>query len=109
MLSISFHMSDHLVYQLTVIFASMVGSAGFVLGLLAWTKFRGSPFGRVLSIIPVFMFIIAVYHPILIAFSEYTEIALLMESLGFALLVVFVGLMIRVHRRMSSASRGIEG
>jgi hypothetical protein len=88
--------------------AGLVGAAGFVLGLLAWTKFRGSPFGRVLGLIPIFMLIIAVYHPILILFPEYTEVALLMESLGFALLVVFVGLMIRIHRRMSSASEVID-
>lgn len=102
-------MTGHVLYQITVMFASMVGAAGFVLGLLAWTKFRGSPFGRVLGIIPIFMLILAVYHPLLILVPEYTEIALLMESLGFALLVVFVGLMIRIHRRMSSKSQVIDG
>lgn len=95
-------------YNLYEVFASLVGAAGFVLGLLAWTKFRGSSFGRILAIIPLFILILAVYHPILILFPAYTEIALLMETLGFSLLVVFVGLMIRIHRRMSSASRGID-
>ncbi len=103
-----YHMTGHLLYQITVMFASLVGAAGFVLGILTWTKFRGSPFGRVLGIIPIFMLIIAVYHPILILLPAYTEIALLMESLGFALLVVFIALMIRIHRRMSSASGGIN-
>ena len=94
-------MSQHPPYQVSVLFASLVGSAGFVLGVQAWLKFRGSPFGRVLSVLPVFMLIIALYHPILIVFPEYLELALLMETAGFALLVVFVALALRLHRRMS--------
>lgn len=83
-------------------FASLVGTAGFVLALQAWTKFRGTPFGRVLGLLPVFMVTLAVYHPILVLFPGYTEIALLLEAAGFALLLMFVGLSLRVHRRMSS-------
>lgn len=94
-------MAQHSVYHVSVIFASLVGAAGFVLGLQAWTIFRGSPFGRVLAILPVFMLIIALYHPILLLLPGYAEIALLIETLGFALLVVFVGLMLRLHHQMS--------
>lgn len=94
-------MVQHPPYQLSAIFASLVGAAGVVLALQAWTKFRGTPFGAVLGVLPVFMLILAVYHPILVVFPQYTELALLMESVGFLLLVVFVALMIRLHRRMS--------
>lgn len=94
-------MTQHPPYQLSVLFASLAGAAGFVLGVQAWLKFRGSPFGRVLAILPVFMAIIALYHPLLIVFPEYVEVALLMESAGFGLLVVFVALTLRMHRRMS--------
>lgn len=95
-------MTQHPPYQLSVIAASLVGAAGFVLGLQAWLKFRGSPFGHVLAVLPVLMAVLALYHPILIVFPEYTEFALLMESAGFGLLIVFVGLTLQMHRRMSA-------
>lgn len=97
-------MTGHPPYQVSVLFASLAGAAGVVVGLQAWLKFRGSPFGRVLAVLPVFMGIIALYHPILIVFPEHLEFALLMESAGFALLVVFVGQSIRLHRRMSGGA-----
>lgn len=99
-------MTQHPPYQLSVLFVSLVGAAGFVLALQAWTKFRGTPFGRVLSILPVFMFVLAVYHPILVVFPDYLEVALLIESAGFASLVVFVVLMLRLHHRMSVRGTG---
>lgn len=97
---------QHPPYQVAVTFASLVGAAGFVLALQAWLKFRGSPFGRLLSILPVFMLVLAVYHPLLVIYPEYTEMALLVETGGFALLVVFVALAIRLHRRMSAGVVG---
>lgn len=97
-------MTQHPPYQLSVLFASLVGAAGIVVGVQAWLKFRGSPFGRLLAILPVFMLVIALYHPILIVFPEYLEFALLMETAGFALLVVFVARAIRMHRRMSGGA-----
>lgn len=105
-LDIRSHMTQHPPYQVSVMFASLVGAAGFVLAVQAWTKFRRTPFGRVLAVLPVFMLIIALYHPILLIFPAYLEVALLIESAGFALLVVFVGLMLRVHRRMSPRGGG---
>ncbi|WP_232703472.1 hypothetical protein [Halobacterium wangiae] len=92
---------QHPPYQVSVLVASLVGAAGFVLGLQAWLKFRGSPFGSVLAVLPLLMAVLALYHPLLLVFPAYTEVALLMESAGFALLVVFVGLALRMHRRMS--------
>lgn len=94
-------MAGHPPYQLSVIFASMVGTAGLVLSLQAWMKFRGTPFGRVIRVLPVVMAIISLYHPILLVFPAYVETALLIESAGFALLLVFAGLTLRFHRQMS--------
>lgn len=94
-------MTSHPPYQVSVTFASLVGAAGFVLAVQAWSKFRGTPFGRVLSALPAFMLVIALYHPILLVFPEYLELALAVESLGFALLVLFAVLAIRLHRRMT--------
>lgn len=92
-------------YQLGVMFASLTGAAGLPLSVLAWRKFRGTPFGRVLAILPVFMLVVAVYHPIMLVYPEHLTVALLVESAGFGLLVVFAAAMIRVHRRMSPGGR----
>lgn len=87
--------------ELSLIFATLVGAAGFVLAILAWLKFRGSPFGRILAILPAFMAIVAIYHPIMLLFPEYTEYALIAEGFGFVLVVIFVLLMVNLHRNMA--------
>lgn len=99
-------MTQHPPYQATVTFASLVGAAGFVLALQAWLKFRGSPFGRLLSILPLFMLVLALYHPVLVLFPEFVALALLAEAGGFGLLVVFVAYAIHLHRRMSAGVGG---
>lgn len=96
-------------YQVGVIFASLVGAAGFPLAVLAWYRFRGTPFGRTLAVLPVFMLIVALYHPILLLYPDRLESALLVETAGFALLVVFAGLAIRVHHRMRGGVRSGGG
>lgn len=88
-------------YQLSVAFASLTGAAGFPLALLAWRKFRGTPFGNVMAVLPVFTLVVTVYHPMLLVFPDHLTTALLVEAGGFALLVVFAAAMVRVHRRMS--------
>lgn len=97
-------MTQHPLFQLSVLFASLVGAAGFVLAVQAWARFRGTPFGDVLRVLPVFMLIIAAYHPLLVVFPGHLEVTLLAESVGFALLVVFAVLMLRLHWRMSRGS-----
>lgn len=93
-------MTQHPPFQLSVMFASLVGAGGFVLAVQAWNRFRGTPFGNALRVLPVFMLIIAVYHPLLVVFPEHLEVALLAESAAFASLVVFAVLMLRIHWRM---------
>ncbi|MFB6269452.1 MAG: hypothetical protein ABEH83_05875 [Halobacterium sp.] len=95
-------MTAHPPYQLSALFASLVGAAGFVLAVQAWLRFRGSPFGRLLSVLPAFMAVLALYHPFLIVYPELTSVALLVETGGFALLVVFATYAIVLHRRMSA-------
>lgn len=88
-------------YQVGVLFASLAGAAGFPLAVLAWRRFRGTPFGRLLAVLPPFMLIVALYHPVLLLYPSYLSSALLVETAGFGLLVVFAVQSIRVHRRMS--------
>lgn len=96
-------MTGHPPYQLSVAFAAVVGAAGFPLAVLAWRRFRGTPFGGALAPIPGFMLLLAVYHPVLLVLPARYQAALVLESLAFALLAVFALQMVRVHRRLSRA------
>ncbi len=92
--------------DLSLVFATVAGAAGFTLSLVAWRLFRGSPFGRALGVLPAFMLLITVYHPILLLFPSQAELGLALESTAFALLVAFAALTIRQHRRLSRRPRG---
>lgn len=91
--------------DLSLVFATATGAAGFALSLVAYSQFRGSPFGRSLAVLPAFMLLLAVYHPILLVFPEHLALGLALESTAFALLAVFAGLSIRQHRRLSRQPR----
>lgn len=94
-------MTGHPPYQLSVAFAAVVGAAGLPLAVLAWRRFRGTPFGNALAPLPWFMLLLAVYHPVLLVLPSRYRAALVLESLAFALLAVFSLQMVRVHRRLS--------
>jgi len=86
---------------LSMVFVSVASALGLGLSLVAWTIFRGSPFGRTIGVLSVFMLLLTVYHPLLLLFPSASEMGLAMESVAFSLLVVFAGLTVRQHRRLS--------
>lgn len=88
-----------LVFRLSTLFAVCTGTAGFVLAVLAWQTFKGAPFGRGLAILIPFMAAFTIYHALLLAVPSLPLVALFIESLAFALVVVFVGYMARLHYR----------
>lgn len=95
-------------YEVSVLFAALVGAAGLPVSVLAWRQFRGAPFGRVLAVLPVFMLLFAVYHSLLLVFPSMVDAALLLEGAAFGLLVVFGALAVRLHYRMSRRGRELE-
>jgi len=88
-------------YQLGVIAAALVGGAGIPVSVLAWRRFRGTPFGRALAPLPWFTLLLTVYHPILLVWPQFLAWAELLEALAFVLLAAFSVQMVRVHRRLS--------
>lgn len=98
-------MVESLLFRVTTILAVATGSAGLALSVLAWHRFRGSPFGRVLTILPVFMLSFTVYHAMLLAFPSAGE-AVYVEISAFFLLVIFAAEMVRLHNRMSRRPGG---
>jgi uncharacterized membrane protein len=85
--------------MLGIVIAVSAGSAGFVLAILSWLSFRGAPFGDALAVLIVFMGTFTVYHASLAVFEGAPTYVLAVESLAFALVVVFMGLMVRIHYR----------
>ena len=87
------------VEMIGIMIAVIIGSAGFVLALLSWLTFKGAPFGRALAVLVVFMATFTVYHASLGIWDGFPTYILAVESFAFALVVVFMGLMIRLHYR----------
>lgn len=90
---------DGLIFRLSTLFAVSTGTAGFVLAVLAWQSFKGAPFGRGLAILIPFMAAFTIYHALLLAVPSLPLVTLIVESLAFALVVVFVGYMAWLHYR----------
>lgn len=88
---------ENLLFRLSTLFAVCTGTAGFVLAVLAWKRYRGAPFGRGLAVLVPFMAAFTTYHALLLAVPELPLLVLGIESLAFALVVVFAGVMVRLH------------
>lgn len=85
------------VLRVSAILAVVTGSAGFVLAVLAWKVFEGAPFGRVLAVLIPYMAAFTIYHALLLIDPGLPLLVLGIESLAFVLILVFVGLMARLH------------
>lgn len=95
------------VVRLTALLAVITGSMGFVLAVFAWKAFEGAPFGRVLAILIPYMAAFTGYHALLIVVPDLPLLVLGVESLAFALIIVFVWLMVRLHyQRLRTPHRG---
>jgi len=79
--------------------AVSAGSSGFVLSLLTYLSYRGTPFGRALSILIGFMVVFTVYHASLGIWDSFSVYILAIETLAFVLVVVFMAEMIRLHHK----------
>lgn len=93
------------IFRLATILAVVTGTGGFVLAVLAWKCFRNSPFGRGLAILVPFMAAFTAYHALLLAVPNLPLLVLGIESLAFVLVVVFVGVMVRLHYQRLRAPR----
>lgn len=95
--------STGIAFTVSVAFASLTASTGFVLALLGWESFRGSPFGRMILLLAAILLALAVYHVLLLVTGQ--ESVPVVESVAFTVLLIWIGLMIRQHHRMARARR----
>lgn len=86
-------------YRFSILFATVTGTGSVVLSLLAWERFRGSPFGRVMFLLPIGMAAFTAFHALLFFYPK--AVILPLETIAFTGILVFVGLMLRLHHQMS--------
>lgn len=109
-------MSD--VMNAGVVLSLVAGTVAGTLGLLAWWQFRGTPFGRLVSIVPVVYAGFIGFHAFLLVSGQghgpghsphggaQLSAVNVFETLAFAGLAVFTLQAIRLHGRMSRRSGG---
>lgn len=92
--------------RLSIVLAVVAGTAGTVLAVQAWRRFRGAPFGRALALLPPFMVLFTLFHAVLIVAPDAPATVEVIESAAFVLLVAFMVSMVRLHFRMSRSPAG---
>lgn len=84
---------------LSIVFATTTAAAGFALSLIGWHLFRGAPFGRMMALLSVILFVLMGYHGLLLVVD--LRAVPFLETAAFLALLLWVGLMIRQHHRLS--------
>jgi hypothetical protein len=92
--------------RLSIVLAVVAGTAGTVLAVQAWRRFRGAPFGRALALLSPFMVLFTLFHAVLIVAPDAPATVEVIESAAFVLLVAFMVSMVRLHFRMSRSPAG---
>lgn len=89
-----------------MLFALVAGTAAFVLSSLTYRVFAGSPFGRMIAVLPVSFALFVLYHALLLIPGGSRFVAELVETASFVGLLAFALGMLRLHRRMSRRAGG---
>lgn len=103
-----------------VVLSVVGGTVAGTLGLLAWLQFRGTPFGRLVSIIPVVYAGFVGFHAFLLISGmghgsghgahggAELSVVNVFETLAFLGLALFTIQAVRLHGKMSRRSGGKE-
>lgn len=99
-----------LVMNVGVALSVVAGTVACTLGVLAWRPFRGTPFGRLLAIIPVVYALFVGFHTVIVVagagHSGSPWTVAILETLAFGGLAVFTVYAVRLHGKMSRRSGG---
>lgn len=99
-------MAEHLVFNLSVAFATVTGTAAGLLSLLTWRVFSRSPLGRVVFGLSITLWAFILYHGLLLAVQSEPFAAKALFSATYTALAVFVGLAVRTQRRLAARAGG---
>ncbi len=93
-------MAEALLFNVTVAFAIVTGTAAGLLSLLTWRVFRRSPFGRVVFALSLLLSVFILYHVLLIASQSEPAFAKVLFSATYTALVAFIWLAVRAQRQL---------
>lgn len=92
-------------FDLSVTFALVAGTAAGLLALLTWELFRSSPFGRALFTLTVVLAGFTLYHAVLLVLGTDELLATrLIQSAIFTGMAVFIGMVIRSQHRFRNGT-----
>lgn len=98
-------MAEPPLFNVTVAFAVVTGTAAGLLSLLTWRVFRHSPFGRVVFALSLLLFVFILYHVLLIASQSEPTFARVVFSVTYTALVAFIWLAVRAQRQLVAPAR----
>lgn len=94
-------------FELSVTFSLVAGTAAGLLALLTWEIFRTSPFGRALFTLTAVMAGFTLYHSLLLVFgTESMVTAEVIQSAIFTGMALFIGMIISSQRRFRRGTGG---
>lgn len=100
-------MADPSLFDVSVTFALVTGTAAGLLALLSWEIFRTSPYGRAVFTLTAVMVAFTLYHAALLVVGPDGLVAIrIVESAIFTGMAAFIGLMIWSQRRHQSGTVG---
>lgn len=102
------------VMNVGAVLSLIAGTVAGTMGFLAWLQFRGTPFGRLLAIIPMVYTLFVGFHAFLLVTGAghggghmgSVGLVEIFETLAFAGLLVFTIQAVRLHGKMSRRSGG---
>lgn len=93
-------MASGTIFNLTVAFSMVTGSAAGLLSLLTWETLRRSPFGRAVFILSVVMFIFTIYHVLLLVDPAPSAFTAPFKSAMFTGVTLFIWMLVWSQRRL---------
>ena len=93
-------MASDVVYNLTVAFSLVTGSAAGLLSLLTWETLRRSPFGRAVFVLSGVMVLFILYHVVLLATPSTPDYAVVVKSVLFTGIAVFIWMLVWSQHRL---------
>ena len=95
-------MVGEVLYNLTVAFSLVAGSAAGLLSLLTWETLRRSPFGRAVFVLSLVMVLFILYHVVVLVSPTPPPYVLVFKSALFTGVAVFIWMLVWSQRRMRS-------
>lgn len=96
-------MAGDLLYDFTVVFSLVTGTAAGLLSLLTWETLRRSPFGRAILVLSLAMVAFILYHVLLLVWPTNSPFVQLFKSAMFTGVCLFIWMVIWSQHRLRTS------